>query len=161
MISIPRIQSDTSLQTVLQSIEGQYDTVEWYNSTDPSDYWKINSTSKPPYMNDLKNIDHTMGFWIHITQPGNTIFLYNGTQPMVNQTITLYPGWNLVGYPSLSNKNRTEALNNIIFDDDLGSIWAFNATAQKWEEINESDFFEIGRGYWIHSKVKKTWEVPL
>jgi hypothetical protein len=32
---------------------------------------------------------------------------------------------------------------------------------QKWKEIGDSDYFEIGRGYWIHSKVEKTWDVPL
>ena len=112
-------------------------------------------------MNDLECIDHTMGFWIHITQPGETIFIYNGAQPTENQSIILYPGWNLVGYPSLTRYNRIDALNNLTFGSDVDSIWTFDAAIQKWEELGESDYFEIGKGYWIHAKIKCVWEVPL
>jgi hypothetical protein len=141
-------------------IDGYYDAVQWYNPTDTNDHWKHNKIGKP-FGNDLFEINETKGFWIHITNPGDTIFIYNGTQPSVNQTIRLTPGWNLVGYPSLSNRNRTDALNNIYFGTDVDAIWSFNATSQAWEEISASDNFQIGRGYWIHSKVTKTWEVPL
>jgi hypothetical protein len=34
LVSLPRIQSDTNLPTVLQSIEGQYDAAQWFNITD-------------------------------------------------------------------------------------------------------------------------------
>ncbi len=68
----------------------------------------------------------------------------------MNQTITLYPGWNLVGYPSLSSKVRMEALNNIKFGSDVDSIWTYNAAEHTWEEITKVDYFERGRGYWIH-----------
>jgi hypothetical protein len=30
-----------------------------------------------------------------------------------------------------------------------------------WDELNVLDYFEIGKGYWIHSKVTKVWNVPL
>jgi hypothetical protein len=102
-----------------------------------------------------------MGLWIHITQPGGIIFDCPGTQPTGSQKISLTPGWNLVGYPSLSDRNRTEALNNIDFTTDVDSIWAFNDTTQNWEEMDESNSFEVGRGYWVHSLVAKIWEVPL
>jgi len=102
-----------------------------------------------------------MCFWIHITQPGDTIFFYNGTRPTVNQTIDLYPGWNQVGYPSLQNYNRTEGLNNINFTTEVDAIWTYNAATLQWEELGPTDYFEIGRGYWFHSKVTKTWIVPL
>jgi hypothetical protein len=148
------------LSFVLQSIQGKYDAVQWYDGTNANDPWKHDKAGKP-YGNDLFELNETMGFWVHITQPGDTVFIYNGTQPTVNLSITLYPGWNLVGYPSLTNKTRTAALNNINFSTDIDSIWTFNAVTQKWEEIGESDYIEIGRGYWIHSKIKKIWDVPL
>ena len=112
-------------------------------------------------MNDFHDIDHTMGFWIYITEQGGALFEYFGTPPFENQRIILYPGWNLVGYPSLSNKTRTEALNNIIFEQDLNAIWTYDASTQTWDEIGEFDYFEVGRGYWVHSKVETTWEVPI
>jgi parallel beta-helix repeat protein len=161
LISIPFIQPDTNLDIVLNSIKGSYDAVQWYNVSDNSDPWKHSSIKKPSHLNDLDDIDHKMGFWIHITQPGGVLFQYSGVQPIKNQTITLYPGWNLVGYPSLTNKTRTAGLNNINFTTDIDSIWTYNAATKKWEELGPSDYFEVGRGYWVHSKVKKTWEVPL
>ncbi len=160
LISIPLIQNNQNLKKVLEMIDGYYDAVQWYDITDTNDPWKHNKVGKP-FGNDLSEINETKGFWIHITPPGDTIFLYNGTQPTSNQTIPLYPGWNLVGYPSLTNYNRTEGLNNLTFDTHVNSIWTFNATTQKWKELGPTDYFELGRGYWIHAKVECEWEVPL
>jgi parallel beta-helix repeat protein len=161
LISIPFIQPDTNLDIVLNSIKGSYDAVQWYNVSDNSDPWKHSSIKKPSHLNDLDDIHHMMGFWIHITQPGGVLFQYTGITPIVNQTITLHPGWNLVGYPSLISYNRTQGLNNITFGKDVDSIWTYNAATKKWEELSPSDYFEVGRGYWVHSKVTKTWIVPL
>jgi parallel beta-helix repeat protein len=161
LISIPLIQIDTSLDCVLESINGSYDAVQWYNISKSSDSWKHYHISKPSHLNDLEGIDHTMGFWIHITPPGDTIFLYNGTQPTSNQSIILHPGWNIVGYPSLSIKNRTTALNNLNYGTDIDAVWTFDAATQTWQKEGPTDYFELGRGYWIHSKVTKVWVVPL
>ncbi len=75
--------------------------------------------------------------------------------------VVLHKGWNLVGYPSLTSYNRSDGLDNIIFGSDVDSLWTYNANAQQWEELGESDYFEIGRGYWIHSNVEKIWDGPL
>jgi hypothetical protein len=161
LISIPYIQMDTDLSSALNSINGSYDAVQWYDTGNSSDPWKHYHFSKPSDLSDLDNIDHKMGFWIHVTHPGGVLFEYSGILPAENQSINLYPGWNLVGYPSLSNMTSTIALNNIAYGADVDSIWAYNATTQKWEEIGPTDHFELGRGYWMHSKVTKTWIVPL
>ena len=160
LISIPTIQEEQNLTRVLGSINSWYNAVQWYDINDTNDPWKHYKLGKQ-FGNDLYQLNETMGFWIHITQPGDTIFVYNGTQPIINQTIDLSPGWNFVGFPSLNNKNRTNALNNIDFGSDVDAIWTYNATTQKWKEITASDNFEVGRGYLIHSKVTKTWIVPL
>jgi parallel beta-helix repeat protein len=160
LVSIPLIQDERNLTRALGSTDSRYDTVEFYNISDQNDQWKIYNLGKPP-KNDLTEITEKMGFWIHITQPGGTIFVYNGTQPTENQTITLHAGWNLVGYPSSNNKTRTEALNNLTFGYHIDSIWTFNSTLEGWQELGELDYFEVGRGYWIHAITKCKWEVPL
>jgi parallel beta-helix repeat protein len=160
LISIPLIQEHQNLEKVLEMIAGYYDAVQWYNISDINDHWKHNKMGKI-FGNDLFHLNESIGFWIHITQSGDTIFIFNGTQPIVNLTIDLFPGWNLVGYPSTISYNRTDALNNIDFGTDVDAIWTYNATTQKWKEITASDNFEVSRGYWIHSKVTKTWIVPL
>jgi parallel beta-helix repeat protein len=161
LISIPFILSDTSLGVVLNSIKGSYDAVQWYNNSDNSDPWKHNSTKKPSYLNDLDRIDQAMGFWIHITEPGGVLFQYPGTKPMENQTINIHPGWNLIGYPSLTSYNGTKGLNNLTFGTHIDAILTYNAGTHKWKELGPSDYFEIGRGYWVHAKTKCEWEVPL
>jgi parallel beta-helix repeat protein len=147
LISIPLIQDNQVLSKVLEMIDSYYDAVQWHNLTDPSDTWKHYRPGKT-FGNDLSHLNETMGFWIHITNPGDTIFLYNGTQPTSNQSITLHPGWN-------------NALNNLNYGTDVDAIWTFNAATQTWQEIGPSGYLELGRGYWIHSKVTKVWDVPL
>jgi parallel beta-helix repeat protein len=150
LISIPLVQMDQDLETVLQMIEGYYDAVQWYNNSDLNDPWKHHRVGKP-LGNDLFEPNESIGFWIHITRPGDTIFLYNGTQPTSNQSIPLHPGWNMVGYPSLTNRNRTAGLNNLAFGVEVDTIWSHNATTQTWEEIGPGDDFELGKGYWVHA----------
>jgi parallel beta-helix repeat protein len=161
LISIPGIQTDTGLGSVFSSIIGSYSAVQWCDPTDTNDCWKHNETSKPFQLNDLDKIDHTMGFWIHTTEPNGVIFEYSGTQPTVNQSITLHPGWNMVGYPSLSSYNRTAGLNNLTFDTHIDSIWTYDSAKQKYKQLTASDYFEIGKGYYIHAKEECTWVVPL
>jgi parallel beta-helix repeat protein len=161
LISTPLIQSNTYFLYMLASISGSYDIVQWYDNEDESDHWKLDHISKPLYMNDLNNIDHTMGLWVHVTEPGGVTFDNYGSIPKDNQDISLSLGWNLVGYPSSSNRTRSEALNNIVFGTDVDAIWSFDAQTQQWDEIGGGDELIMGKGYWIHSLSEITWEVPL
>jgi hypothetical protein len=147
--------------SVLDPIAGSYDAVQWYNVSDISDHWKHNHISKPSDLNDLNEINHLMGFWIHITEPGGVIFEYNGIKPTQNQSIPLHIGWNLVGYPSLTSQNRTNGLNNILYGPDVDCIQWYDASSQSWHFMGPDDLFLPGRGYWVHSKVDTVWEVPL
>jgi hypothetical protein len=161
LISINRIQSDTNLGSVLQPIKGEYKSVQWYDARDNADHWKQNHLAKPPHLNDLNHLNHTMGLWIDINEPGGINFVFNGTEPISNQFIQLYKGWNLVGYPSLTNHNRTAGLNTLDFGIDVDAIQWFDSSTKTWHFMGENDSFEIGRGYWIHAKSNCVWEVPL
>ncbi|UCG69389.1 MAG: right-handed parallel beta-helix repeat-containing protein [Thermoplasmata archaeon] len=160
LISIPLIQSESTISKVLRTIDGLYDAVQFYDITDTVGSWKHYKEGKL-FGNDLFELNEAMGFWIHITQPGDTIFRYNGTHPTENLTITLHKGWNLVGYPSLTSYNRIEGLNNLTFGLQIDSIWTYYASTQKWKELGPTDYFEHGRGYWIHANNECEWEVPM
>jgi parallel beta-helix repeat protein len=160
LISLPLIQNDQSITKVLETITYNYNSIQRYECADKKDQWKHYQVNKT-FGNDLYNLNHTMGFWLRITQPEDTIFLYSGTQPTSNQSITLHPGWNMVGYPSLSNKNRDTALNNLTYGAEVDSIWTFDAASQTWDEVGSSDSFQLGRGYWIHATQECVWKVPL
>ncbi len=161
LISLPRIQLDPDIETVLQSIEDQYDSVWGYNITDINDPWRHYHSSKPPYMNDLWELNHSMGFWVHITEPEGTTLVVFGDELTSNQSIPLYAGWNLVGYPSTMNRTRDEALNNLEYDMDIYKICHYNTTAFQMEMVTGSDSFEVGQGYWIYANNLCVWEVPL
>jgi parallel beta-helix repeat protein len=161
LISIPFNQTDASLNAVLSSIKGGYDAVQRYNANGTTDPWKHHHISKPSHLNDLNEIDHKIGFYVHITEPDGTLFEYSGIQLSTNQTIPIKKGWNLIGYPSNSNKNRTEALNNLVFDVDIDIIQTYNAETKKWEEMGIADNFKVGRGYWFHATTDCIWVVPL
>jgi parallel beta-helix repeat protein len=161
LISIPFIQSDNDFNVILDSISGSYDAIQWYNNTDSADHWKHNSALKPSWLNDLNNIDHSIGLWIHISTPGGVLFEYPGTQPTSNQTIQIYEGWNMVGYPSLTNHNRTTGLNNLEFGVDVDAIQWYDTPTKTWHFMGQDDPFVPGRGYWMHSRVEVGWEVPL
>ncbi|UCG69156.1 MAG: right-handed parallel beta-helix repeat-containing protein, partial [Thermoplasmata archaeon] len=160
LISIPIIQQEQNLTEVLASTDGSYNAVQWCDNTDIKDPWKHYKVGKP-FGNDLVDINETMSFWIHITNPGDTIFIYNGTQPAENQTITLHPGWNMVGYPSPTSYNRTEGLNNLTFGQEVDLIQWYDTPNQTWHDLVENGYFKLGRGYWIHANVECEWEVPL
>jgi parallel beta-helix repeat protein len=160
LISIPFIQVNQSLPKVLEMIDGYYDAVQLYDITNSADPWKHNKLGKP-FGNDLFELNETMSFWIHITNPGDTIFLYNGTKPIQNQYIQLHKGWNMVGYPSKISYNRSQGLNNLTFDTHVDAIQWYDAAAKSWHFMGPDDSFVPGRGYWVHSKVEVEWEVPI
>ncbi|UCE74107.1 MAG: metallophosphoesterase, partial [Methanomassiliicoccales archaeon] len=122
LISLPYIQLINDLDTIFSSLSGSYDAVQWFDVQDQNDPWKHNHIAKPLEMNDLHELNHTMGIWIHITDPGGILFDPPGFLATEDQTITLHPGWNLVGYPSLIQCNRTKGLNNTIFGTHMDMI---------------------------------------
>ncbi len=161
LISLPLIQSDTRLNSVLSSIDGSYDAVRWYDASNTLDPWKQNHTAKPQSLNDLDTLDYTMGFWIHIIEPGWVIFEYSGALPTTSQGIQLHPGWNLVGYPSQTSYNRTDGLNNTEFGTHINVIYWYDASTRTWHNMGNKDRFERGRGYWVHAREEIVWQVPL
>jgi parallel beta-helix repeat protein len=161
LISLPRVQLDTNLQTILQSIEEDYNAVQWYNIVDTNDHWKHYHVSKPSKLNDLGDINHTMGFWIHVTNPNGTTLIVKGNVFASTQNITLYPGWNQVGYPSTTIKTRDIALNNLNFGIEVDAIWAFDGATQTWEDVGSGDEFKLRKGYWVHATQECVWDVPL
>jgi PKD repeat protein len=160
LISFPTIQSTTDIKALFFYIEGEYDAVQWFDAMDSVDPWKHHKVGKE-FGNDLQDVDETMGLWINIIKPGGTLFYFNGTQPTITQIITLSKGWNLVGYPSLSNHNRIVGLNNLAFGTEVDAIQWFESSSKTWNDLGSNGFFEFGRGYWIHAKTDCVWEVPL
>jgi hypothetical protein len=158
LVSVPLVPDDPNIYAVLSSIDGYYDAVQWYDPILGS--WQHNSIIKPPTLNSLWSITHHMGFWVHITEHGGVVLEYSGTPPGLIGAITLYKGWNAVGYPATDNMQRDVALNTVTYGIDVDSIWYFDGLNQIWREMDSSGYFVPGRGYWIHATHDCVWMVP-
>jgi parallel beta-helix repeat protein len=160
LISTPLIQENQNLPMVLDMIDGYYNAVQWYDESDTKDPWKHFKVGKT-LGNDLITLNETKGFWIDVIPENGALLLHNGTHPSSNQTIHLHPGWNQVGYPSLTIHNRTVGLNKLIFGVGVDCIQWFDGADKTWHFMGPNDYFIPGKGYWIHSNVEAIWEVPL
>jgi hypothetical protein len=156
LISIPLIQFDSKLTTVLQTIAGNYDHVQWYDTTDTTDHWKTYSTSKPSGFNDLSNVEHKTALWITMVSKDNLTVV--GKVPS-STSIQLYEGWNFVGYASFINRT---------VEDALSTIWNHVEQVEGFDEIDSPyflntlaniDIMTAGNGYWIKVTEDCTWTV--
>jgi uncharacterized protein YkwD len=161
LISFPYTRSDSSLDSVLSSISGKYDIVQYYDSSDSDDPWKNHNAQKPIQINDLSQLDNKMGFWIHITEPGGADLIVDGSMPGSPQTISLKKGWNLVGYPSSTETFRDNALNNLVFDNEIDAIQYYDTDTNKTMYLGINDKMEPGLGYWLHATKNCEWIVDL
>jgi len=165
LVSVPRHLGDTSVTAVLSNIEGQYDLVYAYDASDTADPWKKYNTAAPSFLNDLTDIDETMGLWIRATEA--VTLTVSGSVPS-STDISLYTGWNLVGYPSQTTRTVAEALASIEGKYDL--VYAYDAwdAEDPWKKYNTAappflnDLTEIGPtwGYWIRVSEDCTWTLP-
>jgi outer membrane protein assembly factor BamB len=152
LVSLPLFQIAEPIGRALNSIEGKWDCIQVYNSTD-LDHWKTNATFKPDQLNDLKSLNHKIGFWLHATEACTLTVI--GTVP-ASTNIQFYVGWNLVGYPSLAQKSISDALLGTGFD----SVEGFNASdPYRMSVLPGSYMMKPGEGYWVHVPADTTWVV--
>ena len=155
LISLPLIQPDESLDKVLASIEGKWDCIQVYNSTDPMNHWRTYRTFVPEQLNDLHSLNHKMGFWIHITEPNANLTLYGGAP--TSTIIPFYAGWNLVGYPTL---NDTETVANALWGTGADRVEVFDPVAPyRIREVGPEYVMKPGEGYWIHVAADSIWTI--
>lgn len=162
MISIPPYLDDWLVIDVLESIDGQWDIVMTYLAGQQLDPWKSYNINKPPDLNDLNLITHVMGLWIHMTS--DAVLIPDHTDPTTDPEfpgtdIHLYPGWNLVPYPSITTQTITDALDGI----DYNIVQTLDAATEEWLEYDgvsgDLTHMELGRSYWIHTDSEQDWSV--
>lgn len=154
LISLPLVQSETNISTVLQTIQGSYNHVQWYNPLDTTNHWKTNATFKPKGFDDLFNVDHKMALWITMTSSDNLTIA--GKVPE-QTSIQLYEGWNLVSYASFINRTVESALSGIPYEKVEG--FDENNPPYFLKTLSGSDWMEAGCGYWIHVTSDCVWTI--
>ncbi|MFH0815410.1 MAG: hypothetical protein V1934_01135 [Methanobacteriota archaeon] len=158
LISIPVTQNSTSLPGCLADLLGDtlWDRVMWYDSSDISDHWKQYNANWPSSMNDLYNIDPSMGVWINVTVPGDGLITICGTPPTAT-IVHLRAGWNMVGYPSL-NSNVTVAM--AFWGTTVSIVEAFDPGAPyRTRAVGSKYVMNPYEGYWVYAVADSVWAV--
>lgn len=159
LVSFPQEVMDTDLEFVLSTIDGKYDSVLAYNPSDAYDSWKYHHVSKPSLMNDLHDLDNTIGFWINIVDSGGADLTVDGDVPTTPQYISLERGWNLVGYPSTAERPRDDALNNLDFGIEIDEIQYYDNATGTIKNLEAGHNIEPGKGYWMYAAQDCVWTV--
>ncbi|MBA3045552.1 MAG: hypothetical protein KKH41_06775 [Candidatus Thermoplasmatota archaeon] len=149
LVSLPLIQDDTAVASVLSSISGNYDSVKYYSNQAGrwSSYRPGSST------NDLSNIDHTMAVWIHATS-ACTLTIHGNIPTYTN--ITLYAGWNFVGYPTQdTTKTVSTALVGVTYD----AVEGYQTSSPYIKDLLGTDPMLPGEGYWIKVPANTVWTI--
>lgn len=149
LVSIPLIQSDTSITTVLQTIS--YDKAWTYNSSTRD--WNSYSASRP-YPRRLDNLSEMEGLWINVTLDSNLTIA--GIVPL-RTTIRLHTGWNLVGFPSFNpayDVGRFKSETGARSVEGYDMIIPYHLKAQA-----EPDILSPGSGYWVYVDIETDWVV--
>lgn len=153
LASLPLIQNNESIDSVLQSIDGKWDRIYVYNTTDASDPWKSHNIARPEILNDLNKLNHRHAIWINVTEI--CVLEIWGIEPTTSN-IPLYSGWNFVGYPSSTETPVSDALMGTGYD----GVEGYNATSPYMiTPMLDTDMMVPGRGYWVHVPADTVWVV--
>ncbi|MFO7991132.1 MAG: C25 family cysteine peptidase [Thermoplasmata archaeon] len=108
-ISSALMPSNTDIDSILNDptngIYGSYDKVFSYDAE--SQEWLSYVPDRGSHYNDLSSLDEQRGLWIHLT--ADDTLTIEGTEPSTTD-ILLYPGWNMVGYPSETDRTASSTL---------------------------------------------------
>jgi parallel beta-helix repeat protein len=150
LISIPLVQSNDGVETVLQTVE--WDKAWSYNSSQQR--WKWSMKFKP-YPGELARVDLSMGLWVNVTQESNLTLA--GIVPS-STAISLHDGWNLVGFPSFQQDYTVGDLKVSVGAE---RVEGFDALVPPYflKLLMDGDTLQTGFGYWVKTTGETTWIV--
>ena len=162
--------TNTDITAVLSSISGNYNLVYAWDATITSDNWKKYAPPPAPsYQNTLSSLDETMGFWIYMTTADTLEVVGTATTTTDIALSVNAGGWNLVGYPSMAERDLPGALQSHGVGTDFSLVYAYHAydTEDQWKLFdrtgasyaNDLKKLTPGWGYWIKVSADHIWSV--
>ncbi|MEE9116625.1 MAG: hypothetical protein V3U09_06995, partial [Thermoplasmata archaeon] len=140
-LSIPFQTSYTDPASMVQL---QQNGALWaYDTSDQLNPWKSYSPSKP--FNDMIYVNESMGIWVFGPQSG--IWTVTGiVQPQIS--IQIKAGWNLIGFPSMTQRTVGDLLSGISYDrvEAYAPGGPFNL-----QKVNDTHLLTAGEALWVHS----------
>jgi hypothetical protein len=133
-----------------------WSVAKWYNPQTPADPWKTYRSGGTA--NDMPSITNAMGFWLYITANGGDQMLTLSSYAAIpsSTVITLYAGWNLVGYPS-STATTGATLPGAV---DMLSVYSGSATYTDYVGAAMDPIaISHGNAYFMHATATAPWTV--
>jgi len=165
LVSFNLHPTDTAIGAVLADIAGHYDLVYAWDATGgtPGNWLKYDPAF--PFLSSLTTLNENQGFWIHMTV-ADTLDVSGTIVP--TSTISLWDnagGWNLVGYPSNTNRSLPGAITA-----ETNQLYSYHASdvADPWKlydrdipipELNDLQTLSPGWGYWMYVTADSTWSI--
>ncbi len=147
LISLARSPADNSVGAVLDSIDGEYDDVwGWDGATQT---WL---SYYAPFPGDatLTYINESMGFWLRRTSYTTNLSVEGDTVSSLGMTV--YPDWNMIGYPIENAQDIGVALADI--DGSYDDVWAWDGSV--WTSYyapfpGDATVTQLqqNKGYWV------------
>lgn len=151
LISVPLITSDTSIGSVLQTI--QFDKAWTYDASDAVDPWKWHEVVKP-WKGDLWNINHMQAYWINVVAEDDWVVA--GLVPVLTQ-IQLYAGWNFVSFPSF---NPLYTVGQLKLDVAALDVEGYDpGVPYCLAGLGDLDMITAGKGFWIYLAANTVWDI--
>ena len=150
--SIPGFIPNTNnkIKDILSSIDGKYDQVSTYDSTQGKWIHYVGNTK----FNQFDTFDIGKGYLIYMKEPA-TLAL-TGNYPLNAIRYPLKQGWNLVAAPTNSTIDASRAFQGVTYSSLRGADIVGDEAI-----YNEVSNLVKGRAYWIHVATDQTWSVPL
>jgi len=157
MISFQLEPSDTATDEVLAPIWDKFVSIWEYDTQ--LDTWFRYDREGPSFLNNLFDLHAGKGYWLVLS--GDTSLRIKGQ--ISDEPVTLYQGWNLVGYHSMESWGVPGVMQNV--ESVLDTIWGYEASSDTWLRyspagnpmLNDLQWVVPGKGYWIISTGQAEW----
>ena len=145
----------TTSPLVADNVQG---TAAWsiartFDAWDVSDGWKRHDPLRAG--NDFLAVDRTRGVWVGVTSPGD--FRVAGRVPC-STTMNLRSGWNLVGFPSMTDRTVSTATAGLAGPLLVEGYNGADAPYYLWR-LNPTSILGPTEAYWIFSPIDQPWTV--
>ncbi len=120
--------------------------------------WKSFQPKLAGYPSDLPTLSQGKGYWVNVSQ-ATTLSLEDVPW---DGTLTLQPGWNLVGFPGLSrDASEVQELSSVFGTafSRVSQVWTFNTSTQRFSgydltaipQLKDLAAVSPGQGYWVNA----------
>ncbi|RLF93900.1 hypothetical protein DRN45_04435, partial [Thermococci archaeon] len=159
LISLPLIiDEDTPIPAIFYPIEGKYTRIHLWDASSGY-YVNYRVTPDVTHQNEFKYMKMNIGYWVYATEDVN--FVLSGVQNNGAKSVTLYHGWNMMGYAFTVSKTISTAITANY--DKLNLMWRWNAVTDTYELFdpwgrftNQFTTFTPGYGYWVYAEEDTT-----